>query len=714
MPMALPPGQPHPLGVTPIEGGANVAVVSRHAERVEICLIDHEGRETARHALPERTGDVHHGVVPGLGPGRAYGFRAHGEWAPERGRRFNPAKLLLDPYARAVTGAMRWEGPNLVDPADPFRLDPRDSAPFVPRAVVTPSLPAQPPLLPATPWERTVLYEAHVKGMTRLHPALPEAVRGRYRGLAHPAVLEHLVGLGVTAVELLPVACFIDELRLTRLGLVNYWGYNPLAFMAPDGRYAQADPRAEFGAMVQALHGAGLEVILDVVFNHTAEGDHLGPTLSLRGLDDALYYRHDPGRPGRYLDWAGCGNVLDFGRPNVVQLAMDSLRHWAATGIDGFRFDLGATLGRDRGGAFDPEAPFLTALRQDPQLAPLKLVMEPWDIGPGGYRPGGFTAPLAEWNDGFRDGVRRFWRGDEAVLPELATRLLGSAERYDQGGRRPWTGVNYVASHDGAPLADLVAFARKHNEANGEDNRDGSADEHSANYGIEGPSDDPSINALRARQRRNLLATLLLSQGTPMLLMGDELGRSQAGNTNAYCQDNATSWLDWRRLDDPAEAQLSRLRHAGSSPCAATTRPCARAASCTGRRPRGRPCPTPAGSVPTASRCRRRAGRTRGFAPAASSWPRRRPRGLRPGSCSSSSMPAPNRCRSACRSPPGSTPSGPCSTPRIRPPTAPPTPPAIPSPWPGGPCGCWRPRLHASRRGGELPERQESTQDLDR
>ena len=546
-------GQPHPLGVTPMAGGANVAVVSRHAERIEVCLLDGEGRETARHALPERTGDVHHGFVPGLAVGQAYGLRAHGEWAPERGRRFNPAKLLLDPYARALTGTMRWEGPNLVDAADPFRLDPRDSAPFVPRAVVTASLPAQSPLEPSTPWDRTVLYEAHVKGLTRLHPAVPLPQRGRYRGLAHPAVLEHLVRLGVTAVELLPTAAFIDELRLVRLGLSNYWGYNPLAFMAPHRAYAEADPLAEFRAMVDALHGAGLEVILDVVFNHTAESDHLGPTLSFRGLDDALYYRHDPDRPGRYLDWAGCGNVLDFGRPNVVRLAMDSLRHWAAMGVDGFRFDLGTILARDRSGAFDADAPFLTALRQDPQLAKLKLIMEPWDIGPGGYRPGGFTAPIAEWNDAYRDGVRRFWRGDEAMLPDLATRLLGSAERYDRAGRRPWTSVNYVTAHDGAPLADLVAYAEKHNEANGEDNRDGSGDEHSANHGVEGPTDDPAINALRSRQRRNLLATLFLSQGTPMLLAGDELGRSQQGNNNAYCQDNRASWLDWSRQDDPDE-----------------------------------------------------------------------------------------------------------------------------------------------------------------
>ena len=553
------PGRPFPLGVTPGPDGGNVAIFSAHAERIELCLLDGEGRrETARLPLPEVTDQVFHGFVPGLSPGQLYGFRAHGPWAPERGHRFNPHRLLLDPYARAVDGEFIWTGPNLVDRADPLRLDPRDTAALVPKAVVTAPRAAKAGPV-ATAWPDTIVYEAHVRGLTRLHPAVPEALRGTYLGLAQPAVLDHLVGLGVTTVELMPVWAFLDELRLTRLGLRNYWGYNPYAFMAPDPRFALADPEAEFRTMVEALHGAGLEVVLDVVLNHTAETDQFGPTLSLRGLDNATYYRLDPDDPARYLDWAGCGNSLNLGHRRVLHLAMDALRHWAGLGVDGFRFDLAPALGRDLAGGFRTDAALLQAVAQDPVLGGLKLIAEPWDLGPSGYRQGEFPPPFAMWNDRYRDCVRRFWRGDEAVMPELAGRLLGSADLYEAAGRRPWASVNLVTSHDGFTLADLVSYAGRHNEANGEGNRDGHHDNLSANHGAEGPTDDPAILALRRRQRLNLLATLLFSQGTPMLLMGDELGRSQQGNNNAYCQDNELSWVDWQDADEGFAALVGRL-----------------------------------------------------------------------------------------------------------------------------------------------------------
>ncbi len=551
---AISPGRPFPLGVTPEADGSNVAVYSAHAERIELCLLDGDGsRETDRLQLPERTDGVFHGFVAGLATGQVYGLRAHGPWAPERGHRFNSNRLLLDPYAKAVTGAFRWEGPNLVDPAAPLAFDPRDNAASVPKGLVT-ATEDQPDGRPGVPWRDTVLYEAHLRGLTRLHPAVPERLRGTYLGLAQPAVLDHLARLGVTTVELMPVWAFLDELRLVRLGLRNYWGYNPYSFMAPDPRYAVADPTAEFRAMVDAVHRAGMEVVLDVVLNHTAETDHLGPTLSLRGLDNATYYRLDPADPSRYLDWAGCGNSLNLGHPRVLQLAMDSLRHWAGLGVDGFRFDLAPALGRDLAGVFRPDAALLQAIAQDPVLGGLKLIAEPWDLGPDGYRQGQFPPPFAMWNDRFRDCVRRFWRGDEAILPELAGRMLGSADLYGAAGRRPWVGVNLVTSHDGFTLADLVSYAGRHNEANGEHNRDGHHDNLSTNHGAEGPTDDPSIAALRARQRQNLLATLLFAQGTPMLLMGDELGRTQGGNNNAYCQDNELSWVDWPSLTDEDRA----------------------------------------------------------------------------------------------------------------------------------------------------------------
>ncbi|MDF1586190.1 glycogen debranching protein GlgX [Marinimicrococcus flavescens] len=543
------PGRPWPLGVTAEEDGLNVAVFSAHASGIDLCLFDPAGlRETARLPLPEHTEGVFHGFFPGLAAGQVYGLRAHGPWDPARGHRFNPARLLLDPHARALCGRVRWEGPNLVDPAHPFACDPRDSAAFVAKAVALPPVPPAPEGgRPGTPWDKSLLYEAHVRGMTMLHPAVPEAQRGRFAGLSHPRVLEHLQRLGVTAVELMPVTALLDEHRLTQLGLRNYWGYNPLAFMVPEPRYAGegGDPLAEFRAMVRALHEAGIEVILDMVFNHTAESDHLGPILSMKGLDNASYYRLRPDDRRRYVDDTGCGNTLNLAHPRVLQLVMDALRYWAALGVDGFRFDLATTLARGRSGAFDAHAPFLQAIAQDPVLGRLKLVAEPWDVGGHGYRAGQFPAPFAEWNDRFRDTVRRFWRGDEGVLPDLGARLLGSADRFEHDGRRPWASVNYVTAHDGFTLADTVSYARRHNEANGEGNRDGHHGEISAGNGAEGPSDDPAVRETRDRLRRAMLASLLLAQGTPMLLMGDELGRSQQGNNNAYCQDNPISWCHW-------------------------------------------------------------------------------------------------------------------------------------------------------------------------
>ena len=560
---AAPPGRPFPLGVTLEADGANVAVFSAHAERIELCLLDAAGaKETARLPLPEVTDQVFHGFFPGLQAGQIYGLRAHGPWAPDRGHRFNPAKLLLDPYAKVVTGRLEWVGPNLVDAKAPFERDPRDTAALVPKGVMwaDADLAAEDPGRPDMPWGRTILYEAHVRGLTKLHPAVPPALRGTYLGLAEPAVLDHLVKLGITAVELMPVAAFVDELRLVRLGLSNYWGYNPYAFMAAEPRFGLRDPMAEFRTMVAALHGAGIEVILDVVLNHSAETDILGPTLSLRGLDNASYYRLDPADPRRYLDWSGCGNTIDLSHPRVMQLAMDALRHWASLGVDGFRFDLAPTLGRERDGGFAPDAPLLQAIAQDPVLGRLKQIAEPWDLGPYGYRQGQFPPPFTMWNDRFRDAVRRFWRGDEAMLPELAGRLLGSADLYEADGRRPQASINLITSHDGSTLTDLVTYVGRHNEANGEGNRDGHHDNLGANWGVEGPTERLDVRALRDRHRRNLLATLLLAQGTPMLLMGDELGRTQQGNNNAYCQDNALSWCDWRQGEAEDAAFLAFVR----------------------------------------------------------------------------------------------------------------------------------------------------------
>jgi isoamylase len=556
MPQSFPtlPGRPWPLGASITEDGVNFAVASTHAERIELCLFDETGRETTRLKLPERSGPVFHGFVPGLQAGQAYGLRAHGPWEPSRGHWFDPAKLLLDPYARALTGRFVWTSAHGSSAA----ARGRDTADVMLKAVVVADTPPAASAGPGAAWAETLIYEAHVKGLTARQPAVPPSLRGTYLGLAQPVVVDHLVKLGVTAIELLPIWAFLDERRLAGQGLVNYWGYNPIAFFVPEPRYALADPAVEFGAMIRALHEAGIEVILDVVLNHTAESDATGPTLSLRGLDNEGYYRLDP--DGDWTNHTGTGNTLDLSKPLTLQLAMDALRHWAvAYGVDGFRFDLGAVLGRDRQDRFDPDGPFLQALRQDPVLGRLKLIAEPWDIGPGGYRLGDFPHPFAEWNDRFRDAVRCFWRGDEAAAPGLAGRLLGSADSFESSGRAPQASLNFVTSHDGFTVADLGSYAQRHNEANGEANRDGHADNHSLNHGVEGPSDDPGVLAARGRHRRNLLATLLLSQGTPMLLMGDELGHSQAGNNNAYCQDNELTWLDWSAIDEPLLRFVQKL-----------------------------------------------------------------------------------------------------------------------------------------------------------
>jgi glycogen operon protein len=537
------------------ENGVNLAVASAHATRIELCLFDKAGHETQRRDLPARSGDVWHGLFPALRPGQAYGLRAHGPFAPERGHWFDPAKLLLDPYAKRLAGRFVWNEAHRGGMASRGL----DTTSAMLKAVITDAAEFAPlPAGPAVAWAETVLYEAHVKGLTRRHPALPEAWRGTYLGLAHPAVLDHLVKLGITTVELTPVWAFIDERRLVAHGLANYWGYNPVALLAPEPRYAVADPVAELRAAIAALHGAGIEVILDVVLNHTAESDIDGPTLSWRGLDNAAYYRL--GEAGFLVNHTGCGNTFDLSKPWALRLAMDALRHWTtAYGVDGFRFDLGAVLGRDARDHFDANGPFLQALRQDPLLGRLKLIAEPWDIGPYGYRLGGFPQPFAEWNDRFRDPVRRFWRGDEGIVPELAARLLGSADLFEGSRRAPWASLNFVTSHDGFTLADLGTYAHKHNEANGERNRDGHGENHGLNHGVEGSSDDPAVRLARDRHRKGLLATLLLSQGTPMLLMGDELGHSQQGNNNAYCQDNPTSWLDWEHIDEALLGFVRRL-----------------------------------------------------------------------------------------------------------------------------------------------------------
>jgi isoamylase len=550
LPDRLEPGEPWPLGARWDGLGVNFALFSDHATRVALCLFDAEGkRELARLDLPEFTDGVWHGYLPGAGPGLVYGFRVHGPFDPRAGHRFNPAKLLLDPYAHALVGTLR-QGDALCGhrhgAGGEHVPDRRDSAPLMPKAMVVAFQdPSGEPPPPLRPWRETVVYEAHLRGLTVRHPAVAEALRGSFAALAHPAVIDHLHRIGVTAVELLPVHAFADEPFLVQKGLVNYWGYNTLAFFAPHPRYLATGSVEEARAAIRALHAAGIEVILDVVYNHTAEGSEEGLTLSFRGIDNASYYRLVPEDRRRCVNDTGTGNTLDLSHPRVIQLVMDSLRHWATVyGVDGFRFDLSTVLGREAHG-FDAGAGFFDALRQDPVLARRKLIAEPWDIGPGGYQLGNHPPGFAEWNDRFRDTVRLFWRGDEAMRPAMAARLAGSADLFDRGGRRAWASVNYVASHDGFTLRDLVSYSRKHNEANGEDNRDGHAENHSANWGAEGETRSAAINARRAAVARAMLATVFVAHGTPMLWMGDEAWRTQGGNNNAYCQDNPTGWFDW-------------------------------------------------------------------------------------------------------------------------------------------------------------------------
>ncbi|MFF3765017.1 glycogen debranching protein GlgX [Streptomyces sp. NPDC001922] len=580
-PPAVRPGSPQPLGArfrTAADGtaGTNFALWARGAEAVEVCLFDAGGTETRR-PLGELTHEIWHGFVPGVRPGQRYGFRVHGRWDPWTGARWNPAKLLLDPYARAVDG--EFTGPGGGGPlppevyghvrdwpqqhvADTVRDD-RDSAPFVPRSVVVHDDDDwSDDRRPKTPWADSVIYELHVRGFTMRHPGVPERLRGTYAGLGHPAAVEHLTRLGVTAVELLPVHQFAHEDHLLRRGLRNYWGYNSVGYFAPHGAYSASGTRGqqvgEFKRMVRALHAAGIEVILDVVYNHTAEAGELGPMFSLRGIDNRGYYRLQQD-PRRYADYTGCGNTLQVLQPPVLRLITDSLRYWVTEmGVDGFRFDLASALARAMHDV-DMLSPFLAVIAQDPVLRRVKLIAEPWDVGSGGYQVGAFPPLWTEWNDRYRDAVRDFWRGALPDVRDLGYRLSGSSDLYAWGGRRPQASVNFVTAHDGFTLRDLVSYERKHNEANGEGNRDGTDDNRSWNCGAEGPTDDPAVLALRRRQLRSLLTTLLLSTGVPMLVAGDELGRTQGGNNNAYCQDNETGWVDWSLLDDPGWRALTQL-----------------------------------------------------------------------------------------------------------------------------------------------------------
>ena len=556
-------GTPVPRGATWDGGGTNFSLFSEHATRVELCLFDADGiNETSRVVLPEYTNQVWHGYLEGVEPGAAYGYRVYGPYEPRNGHRFNANKLLLDPYAKAHIGKLVW-GPAIfgykLETGDDTTFDERDSAASMPKCVVVD--PAFEWTDPSTrsnklrvSWDETVLYEAHVQGFTKLHPGVPVPLRGTYEGMAHPDVVAYVKELGVTSVELLPVQTFVTDSHLHALNLTNYWGYNSIGFFAPDPRYA-ADPKralSEFKQMVARYHEAGIEVILDVVYNHTAEGNEFGPTLSFKGIDNASYYRLLPGNQRYYINDTGTGNTVNVSHPRVLQMVCDSLRYWVEqTHVDGFRFDLGTILAREPNG-FDNKSGFLKAVSQDPTLSSTKLIAEPWDIGPGGYQVGGFPPGWTEWNDKFRDTVREFWKGGSTVA-ELSKRLTASGDLFDCMGRRPWASINFVTAHDGFTLNDLVSYNEKHNEANGEHNKDGSTHNFSWNCGVEGPTDDPKILALRAQQQRNMLATLLLAQGTPMLLAGDEFGRTQQGNNNAYCQDNAISWFDWALVESNAE-----------------------------------------------------------------------------------------------------------------------------------------------------------------
>lgn len=565
----LVPSSPYPLGAVWDGRGTHFAVFSEHAERMELCLFDHNGRhEIARLPMPECTDQVWHGYLHNARPGQLYGYRAYGPYDPKRGQRFNPNKLLLDPYARQLAGQLHWHdalyGYRVGSGRGDLSFDRRDSAAHMPKAVVTDEyFDWGGDRLPNIPWSDTVIYEMHLRGFTRLRQDIPEHDRGTFGALGRSSTIEYFKRLGVTAVELLPIHAFVRDRRLVEQNLTNYWGYNTLSYFCPDPAYLSDGTLGQLKWAVKKLHAEGIEVLLDVVYNHTCEGSELGPTLSWKGLDNTNYYRLIADDPRHYANDTGCGNTVNFSHPRVIQMTMDSLRYWAEEfHIDGFRFDLGTTLGREIDG-FDPGSGFFDALLQDPVLQRRKLIFEPWDIGPGGYQLGGFPSRTAEWNDRFRDDVRKYWRGDEGMRKLLASRLQGSAELFDHECRRPWSSVNFITAHDGFTLHDVVSYNGKHNEANAEENRDGTDDNNSANWGEEGDSDDPDILTLRAKLMRSFFATLLLSHGTPMLLSGDEVGHSQGGNNNAYPQDNEISWFDWQAAEsDPAEKMfrfVSRL-----------------------------------------------------------------------------------------------------------------------------------------------------------
>jgi isoamylase len=548
--MRIWPGDPYPLGATYDGAGTNFSIFSEAATGVELCLFDDAGEET-RIALTEIDGFVWHGYVPWVSPGQRYGFRVHGPYEPAYGHRCNPAKLLLDPYAKAVEGDVDWnEALFAYRFGDPGTRNDDDSAPYTPKSVVVnPFFDWGEDRSPRTPYHETVIYEAHVKGLTQRHPGIPERERGTYAGLAHPAMVDHLLELGVTAIELMPVHQFVHDDVLIQRGLSNYWGYNSIGFFAPHNGFAASGGRGEqvqeFKLMVRTMHEAGIEVILDVVYNHTAEGNHLGPTLGFRGIDNAAYYRLVDGEPQYYMDTTGTGNSINVQNPHALQMIMDSLRYWVTEmHVDGFRFDLASTLARELH-AVDRLSAFFDLVQQDPIVSQVKLIAEPWDVGEGGYQVGNFPPLWTEWNGKYRDSMRDFWRGRDGMLPEFAKRFTGSSDLYAGDGRRPLASINFVTCHDGFTLHDLVSYDHKHNEANGENNRDGNDDNRSWNHGAEGPTDDADILAVRERQKRNLLTTLLLSQGVPMISHGDELGRTQHGNNNAYCQDSELSWVDW-------------------------------------------------------------------------------------------------------------------------------------------------------------------------